>query len=551
MPRWVYRSILIGLMLLAVASVARFPAATNDGPAHLAFSNLLATMRQPNHPLQQQAYSISLRPNPNLAVYLLMAAMLRVFSPATVESIVQILCLIGPITACWFAIRMIDPEAARNVWLAVFILPLTLNQMFFLGLYNHCISMAVFFLVVGTYFWMIKSPSFVRALALAACLVLTFLCHASGFIMAFAGVTVLSGTSFTFSLLRDRRLIAALRQQRYALTALLAPLPLAALFLASGGKGNTAYGDGIRYRLKKFATLQILAVDFHRDTYVAWALSAILLAAFVIVTLRILARREQMPEQRRELAIATIAAALVSAAIMMAFPDSMGGGWTHFRRFEIFPFFWGILILAFHSYSLRIAAAMMAAGATTGVLLMSTMIMRQTLIHQELAPLAEIDRQVGSHCTVLPIVLEKKPWDETGKPVWIDYQPYFHSTSRLELTGDRVVLFNYLARLDVYPIRFRPNFEPQSHIFHWPPRWEKTTISTIDIDGFEASSGVKVDYILQWGFFNEVPEDLRQQTQSATSQFDAVYKSPDGSATLFHRRGGGNNFCTAPAVAGN
>jgi hypothetical protein len=156
---------------------------------------------------------------------------------------------------------------------------------------------------------------------------------------------------------------------------------------------------------------------------------------------------------------------------------------------------------------------------------------------------------------VLPIVVEKKPWDQTGTPVWIDYQPYFHVASRLELTGDRVVLFNYLARLEVYPVRFRPIFEPQAQVFHWPPRWEKTVISTIDIDGFEASSGVKVDYILRWGFFNEAPEALRQQAEKATSQFKAVYKSPDGSATLFHRRSGGNSFCIAPnaspSIAGN
>jgi hypothetical protein len=275
------------------------------------------------------------------------------------------------------------------------------------------------------------------------------------------------------------------------------------------------------------------------------------------VTARILLRRRQIPEQmpdqipdrRREQAIAVVVAAVVSGVIMMAFPDSMGGGWTHFRRFEIFPFFWGLLILAFQTFPLPVMGLLLAGGTSTALALLSTMVMRQSLIHRELAPMAEVDRRVGSHCTVLPIVLDKKPWDETGKTVWIDYQPFFHAANRLELTGDRVVLFNYLARLDVYPIRFRPNFEPQANLFHWQPLRERTIIDTIDVDGFEKESGTQVDYILQWGFLNNVPEALRLQTQNAVSQFDVVYKSPDGSVTLFHRRTGGNSFCTAPSAA--
>jgi len=541
MQRWICRSILLGLMLAAAIPIARHAVATNDGPAHVAFAHLLATRQQPDHPLQQQAYTVSLQPNPNLAVYLLMDALMRVFSPDATESIIQILCLIGPMAACWFAIGMIEP---KNIWLAVFVLPLSLNQMFFLGLYNHCLSTAAFFLAISAYFWMIKAPSAMRALVVAGCLVLTFLCHASGFIMAFAGIACLSAASLMLALRGEKRVAAVLREQRYALGALLAPLPLAAVFLLSGSGGNTAYGVGPLARLKQFSSLQLLAVNLPRDAYVATAISILLLISIVCAIARIVLNRTSI--SRRDEALAVVVAAAVSVLIMMAFPDSMGGGWTHFRRFEIFPFFWGLLILAFDSFPLPMLVGMMAAGVSAALLFVSSMVMRQGQVREQMAPLAQVDRAIGSHCTVLPIVSEKNLVDAAGNPVAMRYSPYFQSASRLELTGDRVVLFNFLARLDVYPVRFRPNVEPQLQIFHWKPRQEQTVIETIDVGGFEKASGMQVDYILLWGNLDRMPEGLRQQASQALESsggFGAIYQSSDGRVTLYRRSSGGNSAC--------
>ena len=472
MKHWLCRIVLLGLMLAAAIPVARHAALTNDGPVHVAFANLMATMRQPGHLLQQQAYTLSWRPTPNLAVYLVMDVLIRISSPAAAESIVQVLCLIAPMAACWFALAMIAP---KNVFLAVFVLPLSLNQMFFLGLYNHCIATAAFFLAIGVYFWMIKAPSAWRALALGACVALAFLCHASGFIMTFASIATLSSASFVLSLRRRERTVAqALKAQLYAVAALLGSLPLVALLLLSAGKrSNTAYGVGVFSRLKQFLSLQLLAVNLPRDAYVAQVVAILLLLAMAIVGVRIVWRRSKMSPERRDQALSALAAAIVSGIVMMAFPDSMGGGWTHFRRFETFPYLWGLLLLAFDSFSLPVIVGMTAAGASAGVFLLTSMIGRQAISRGQMAPLAQVDRAVGSHCTVLPLVWEKYPVDAAGNPISMKYSPYFQAASRLELTGDRVVLFNFLARLDVYPVHFKPEVEPQEHLFHWRPMQEQ------------------------------------------------------------------------------
>ena len=546
MQRWVYRVILLGLMFAAALPLARHAAVTSDGPVHVAFANLMATMPQAGHPLQQQAYTINSRPTPNLAVYLLLSALMRVSSPDIAESVVQILCLIAPVAACWFAIGRIDP---KNVWLAVFVLPLSINQMFFLGLYNHCLSTAAFFLAIGTYFWMVKAPSILRALALAVSLMLTFFCHASGFIMAFAGIATMAAVSCVIPAFRDGSARRAIRRQIYTLVALLAPLPLAVLFLASGPRsGDRAhYGVSVLARLRQFFTLQLLAVNLPRDTYIAQWVAVILLVALAYAIVRMILRRKDISGDRLEQVVGALAAALVSAAIMMLFPDNMGGGWTHFRRFEVFPYFWALLVLAFESFPMPVIGGMIAAGSATGLVLVSSVVSRQDLVREQAAPLAEVDHRIGSHCTVLPIVFKSRPDDNTGNPVWMTYGPYFQAASRLELTGDRVVLFNFLARLNVYPVRFRPNIEPQEQIFHWKPRQEQTAIKTIDVEGFERASNIRVDAILLWTSQGEIPEASHQQFANAVAQFNAVYTSSDGSMTLYRRKQGGNSLCTIVA----
>ena len=539
----IYRGILLGLVILTILIVLPHPLATNDGPVHLAFSHLILTSQQADYPLQHQMYTIALKLNPNLVAYLLMATLMRGFSPGVVESLVQILCLIGPILAAYFAISRINP---KNAWLSIFVLPISLNQMFFLGLYNHCISTAAFFLAIGTYFWMSKSPSWLRALALFGSLMLTFLCHASGFIMSVAGIGMFTGAAILLSWRRDRRILPALMEQRYALGAMLAPFPLAQWFLNSSAKSVTKYGVSVGSRLWQFLKLHEVGVNYPlRDRFVAATISVLLLVAFLVVSTRLIRNRANLSPPRRNQALGAIAGTLGAFAIMMVFPDNMGGGWTHFRRFEIYPYFWILLVLAFDSFSTVIAGTFLATGTSAALLLWTSTILRQEMVREQMAPLAAVDLLIGNHCTVLPIVLQSDPVGIYDEEEWMLYEPFYESASRLEVTGDRVVLFNYLARLDAYPVHFRPSMEPQRLIFHWKPEQPDVWIDRVDIPEFEKNAGVPVDYVLVWGSFKNARPGMSPQIRNALSDFNMIYKSADGLVMLYKRRDGGKDLCLA------
>jgi hypothetical protein len=545
---WVFWSLSLALLLFLTVSILRHPLATNDGPVHAAFSHLLLTYHQPAQPMQSLAYTLDLRPKPNLTVYLLMALLMRVFSTGVTESIIQVLCIVCPFFAAYFALRSIHP---KNAWLSLFLVPLALNQMFFLGLYNHELSTAAFFLVIGTYFWMLKAPGYRRALLLACSVLLTFLCHASGLVMSLTGLIAMSTTDAVLTARRQRSIVAALKAQRFTALAIIAPLPFIALFMGGGGTSITIYSIPFRRRLWDFLKLHLLSVNYwQRDHLAAIAISALLLAAFGFVVVRLIRQRSGLPQARQDQQIAAIVATLAAIAVMFAFPDVMGGGWTHFRRFEIYPYFWILLVLAFEDFSARAFALFAAVAGSAAIVLITSTVSRQAAIREQMAPLYQADSLIGSHCTVAPLVLEPELLDRNSNIDYIDYQPFYQSASRLELHGDRVVLFNYLARLPPYPVHFRPEAEPQANLFLWKPQQIKNEVEHIDLPGYEAGSGLRVDYILLWGRPSRQLPAIRAQVENALGQFDEIYHSDSGVVKLYRRRGVHNALCTmdSPAI---
>jgi hypothetical protein len=545
--RWVFWSLSLSLLGFLAVTILRHPLATNDGPVHVAFSHLLLTYHQPAQAMQSLAYTLDLRPKPNLTVYLIMALLMRAFSTGVTESIIQVLCIACPFFAAYFALRSINP---MNAWLALFLVPLTLNQTLFLGLYNHVLSTAGFFLVIGTYFWMLKSPGYRRALVLACTVLITFLCHASGLVMSLTGLAAMSATDALLIARRQRSILPAIKAQRFTALAIVAPLPFIALFMGGGGTSVTIYSIPFRRRLWDFLKLHLLSVNYwQRDHLAAIAISILLLTAFGYVVVRLIRQRSGLPQVQQDKQIATIVAALSAIAVMLAFPDVMGGGWTHFRRFEIYPYFWILLVLAFEEFSARAFALFTAVAGSAAIVLISSTVSRQATIREQMAPLYQADALIGSHCTVVPLPLEPDLLDSHYNFDYIDYQPFYQSAGRLELHNDRVVLFNYLARLPPYPVHFRPQVEPQANLFLWKPQQIKNEVEHIDLQGYEAGSGLRVDYFLIWGRPSRQSPAIRAQVENALSQFDEIYHSDSGVVKLYRRRGVHNALCTMDTAA--
>lgn len=529
--------VLSRLMLLALAAAVilqliHAPFATNDGPVHVAFAQIIANHGAADWPLQSEAYSIDLRPTPNLISYFILLPLMKLVSAAAAESILQAICILGPVLAGWFAIRTLD---AKNEFLAVALFPFALNQMFFLGLYNYSLSIAAFFLALALYLRLDAAPGLGRAAALAAGLLLAFFCHAAGFIMAVAGIASMAGAKIAVGLARGQPLAGLLRAQRHVLLALLAPLPVGLLFVSATGGAPIEFGSDVVSRVDQFIHLTVLDLSSDITRYAARGLRTAL-ACGVIGVMGVAAIRKEswLSPPRLELSIAVMAAGITATLIMLFIPDTLGGGWTHFKRMLIFPYLWVVLLLACAPIARLGAVAALALAGVASVSLLASAIGIQRTIEQQMAPLAEVDRRIGPHCSVAPVVLESRPVDAAGAPLLINYTPFFQAASRLELKDDRVVLFNFLARLDVYPVRFKTAVEPQRHLFGWRPYQHDVRTQHMDIERYERLSGMPVDYLLVWGESGS-PTAIRRQVAAEAARSWLVYQSEDGRVSLYRR----------------
>jgi hypothetical protein len=156
----------------------------------------------------------------------------------------------------------------------------------------------------------------------------------------------------------------------------------------------------------------------------------------------------------------------------------------------------------------------------------------------------EADAWIGPHCTVAPILTQFKLDPENTAQLF--YHPLFHLASRFELRDDRAVLFSYVARLPIYPVKYRSNADPQRLLYGWKPSQRDTRVYKIDIAGYEAASGLPVDYVLLWDF--PAPDrpgpyrDIRQAVIGA--HYELAHRSSGGRMELYRR--GGPGGCEKP-----
>ena len=151
----------------------------------------------------------------------------------------------------------------------------------------------------------------------------------------------------------------------------------------------------------------------------------------------------------------------------------------------------------------------------------------------------EADHLIGPHCTVAPILGQFKA--DPANTARLFYHPMFHIANRLELTGDRPVLFSYVARLPVYPVRFRPQADPQALLFGWLPSQRDTRVYKLDVAGFEKASGIPVDYVLLWDIPPDQDPGAYRDLRAAVAQshYQLAYRSSGGRMELYRRPGSG------------
>ncbi len=517
---------LLGAMLAMVAVLG--PVLTSDGPAHAAIARFLA---MPGSPARDRLFEINPVLSPNALGHYLLAALLRVLPPLAAEQVTQAICLAAIPLGARAVLRRLNPDA---VWLSLFFFPAALQITFFMGLYNFCLSMGGSLLSIWGFLRFRERPSAARGIALALLLLATLACQAAGWMEAVAAIGTIAGVE---SLLRWQRGAPFLDAVRFpaAVLAILAPgAMLFALFAARGGGGQAVrYGASLPERLVAVLQGQAFA-PIGRTTALTGFLAGLTLACVAIAGAVALKRGPAVAGDPLRIGVCLVPVSFL--AVLAVVPDEAGGGWTHVWRAQPFPY----IGLAFACAMLPVPGAVrtvaMAIATGCGLAGIGLAAWVQAVdVPPVVREFTEIDAAIGPRCTLAPVLSQFKLDPENSARLF--YHPLFHLANRLESRGDRVVLFSYVARLPMYPARFRADADPQRLLFGWEKGQRDTRVRQIDIPGFEAATGIPVDYVFLW----DVPQGPGPyaRIRERVARYELAMRTSGGRGELYRRPGAG------------
>jgi hypothetical protein len=528
------------VVLTAVLAYAG-PVLTSDGPAHVDMGHFLTLVNSPDWPMLNRLFEVNPTLSPNALGHFLLAGLMLLFPPLVAEQIVQALCLLSiPLTAR-LTLRRLAPGSG---WIALFFFPVALQRMFYMGLYNYCLSLTGCILCVWAFLRLRERRSVGNCILLAALLLVTLACQASGWMEAVVAVGTMSAFDIAWRFHHGETFRSALHLSAITLLTVIPGLLLFVRFaFAARGPHLTYYGPSPLSRLFTVLLGDPFAPIGHSTAAAGMLLGLTL--AFIAASGAIALWRTDRGQQDHSLRIAICMLPLGFLAFLMILPDAAGGGWTHTWRAEPLPYVGLALVCAIlpaHRLVQQLAIASATVGSVTAIaMLVWIQVWQIPPVTQEFN---EADHLIGPHCTIAPVLGQFKL--DPANDAQLFYHPLFHIANRFELRGDRPVLFSYGARLPIYPVRFRPAADPHRLLFGWESGQSDTHVYKIDPIGYEAATGIPVDYILLWDMPapNEASPFSAIRPSVLRAGYQLVYRSSGRRMELYRRPGPGG--CPKP-----
>lgn len=423
---------------------------SQDGPAHLFAADALGRLLAGEQGLLGAVYELNLQADPNWITYPVLAAGLRMASPAVVELTVVSLLAVGTAAALWYAVTAAGRQCAP---VAVAGLPLAVGWSLHTGLYNFTASVALMLGIVGYYLRVADRPNLRRGLLLAALLTVLYFSHPLSLAGAYAivGVTWLSGT------------VAAARTTRSAREVLrrLAPLVLAVAPSGVLMADFLAHPEAVRPRPVPRGPWRSL-ID---TVLLRWPIGAIggedagwsaLVAVAVWGAVAVLvARRIACGDWTRWDALGVLPLGIGAGAVLL--PDRLAGGTLVQPRLAIIAALTLLLWMAVANAGTRVLPWLAVAVAIVSTVAMVA------LLHSRVQAYDRIDAAATEVVTVAPSIAPGSlvlGAVSSGAPDLPSTVPLVHVVDRLLVAADAVPALTLDAGSGYGPIRYRTRFEP-------------------------------------------------------------------------------------------
>jgi hypothetical protein len=508
-----HERLIFGLLIVAhlapVWAVKYLP--TTDGAAHVANAEAMRRMHDPALGVLPHYYYVSHAPSPNLIGHLLLAGLLYVVKPVIAEKVVVSLYVVLFPLGARYVVRAIRRQATPLAFLAF---PMVYSYVFAQGFYNFCLSMSVFFFVVGYWVRNRERLDLWRGLALFLLSGLLYCSHLMSLVMA-CGVVGLMTLWFSVRDYRTGEEALRRRAVRRLVISAVAMLPWIALSLKYRPAAGTY--PAVDWSLKEdvIGLMQFSSMVSYRENE-AW-LGGALACVFGALTLLVLIGKVTRRSWSRWDALLLIPAALFAGYFKAHDPASV-----HFyipQRLMLYGFITLLLWLAGQPLTWRVRWAVVPLAAIIGLGFVASHAKKYREFAPQLREFVSAGERIKANSTFLPLIFAPRGRDARGKPSSIDVSPFYMASGYIAAARGAVDLRNYEANTDHFPVRFLPERNPYEKLAVGkgldmiPPR--------IDLQKFRAAGG-EVDYVMLWGVTDDQRED--PGTVALYRQLEAGYE---------------------------
>lgn len=423
---------------------------SQDGPAHLFAASALGRLLAGEQGLLAAVYELNPQADPNWITYPVLAAGLRIASPAVVELAVVSLLAVGTAAALWYAVTAAGRRCAP---VAVAGLPLAVGWSLHTGLYNFTASVALMLGIVGYQLRVADRPGLRRSLLLAVLLIVLYFSHPLSLAGAYAiiGVIWLSGT------VAAARAHASAREVLRRLVLLVVAVAPSGVLMAD----FLAHPEAVRPREVPRGLWRSL-VD---TVLLRWPIgaiggedagwSAVVAAALWGAVVVLMGRRVLRRDWSRWDALGGLPLAVGAGAVLL--PDRLAGGTLVQPRLAIIAALTLLLWMAVANAGTRLlpwlAVGMAVVSTIAMVALLQSRMQAYDLIDDAAGEVVGTAPSIAPGSLVLGAV-------STGAPDLPSTVPLVHIVDRLLVVADAVPVLTLDAGSGYGPIRYRTRFDP-------------------------------------------------------------------------------------------
>lgn len=477
------------LLLHLIPILVLTPFLTLDGPAHLYNAELMKELLKGQELVIGKFFDFNKFPHPNWSGHLILMCLLYILPPLLAEKF--FLCLIVLISALGFRklVKTIEPSA---VWMSWLFFPFLLNFAFLMGFYNF--SFALGLLPWWLALWIRqhdKEKSIKMATLIFLFLLVLYFSHLVIFLLAglFAGsISLFDSSSQNKKKLKGNLL--------FLLFCSLPGLLLTFFFLISTGT------DGYRGEISRLPVMQLLNDILFSRMFIVYdyATEKKLSIAFTVLML-FLSGASIFHRTIHRLQKTFLIIFLTSLAIIFILPDSMAsGGILSVRLVQWFYIAWCLLLITFRiPLKIQKTAALLAVLFSIGMLKVHWSV--QVELNKQARTYLSVNEHLQSNTVVLPINYSTN---------WL----HSNLSCYLGAINKVVVLDNYEATHDLFPLLWKKNMDPEIHMGNHV----SSAHPCVRIAASERHTGIAVDYVCVWEYSDKNNDscdiDLMNQLQN-------------------------------------